>query len=166
MAAAIQLADRLETPDEYRPLAGQLKQHADALLAELGYEDTDVSILLTNNDHIHELNANWRDEDKATDVLSFPLHAPDDVSPDVWSLGDIVISLEYAESLVESGDHDERIAEQLGVDNLDWSLTNEVNFLLIHGLLHLLGHDHLEAEEEEQMKKMETRLWRKINFDV
>ncbi len=76
-------------------------------------------------------------------------------------LGDIVINLEYAERLVETAEHRGRVAGELGVDpqTLTWDLEDEVEFLLIHGLLHLVGHDHAEPEEEAEMKAMERALW-------
>jgi rRNA maturation RNase YbeY len=123
-----------------------------------------LSVVLTGNDYIRELNARWRDEDKPTDVLSFPLHEPTEPGVfvcDVHALGDIVISIEYAESLLESGEHHRRVADELGVEphSLDWSLDDEVLFLVIHGLLHLVGHDHAAPDEEVAMKAQERRLW-------
>ena len=140
----------------------------------LGLVDPELSVLLCDNTTIHALNQTWRGEDKATDVLSFPLHELD--TPGVFdpallgeggagepglSLGDIVISLEYAEGLVATREHQRRVAHELGVapETLTWSLDDEVHFLLIHGLLHLVGHDHLHAEDERLMMAEERRLW-------
>ena len=103
-----------------------------------GYEEPlQLSIVLTDDPSIRELNERWRGKDSATDVLSFPL----DEGP---LLGDVVISLDTAV---------QRVTEP------DWHLQDEVLFLLIHGALHLLGHDHMEPEERDRMEAAEQRLW-------
>lgn len=118
-------------------------------------------MVLTDDAHIQALNRDWRGEDHPTDVLSFPLFEGEEFSVDVPALGDIVISVEYAERLVSGASHRARVAESLGVDEsaLEWSLMHEVDFLMIHGLLHLVGHDHAEPEEEAEMRAEERRLW-------
>ena len=88
-----------------------------------------VELLLTDDAAIHELNKTYRDKDKPTDVLSFPVG-------DEVSLGQIVISLDTAT----------RQATELGQ-----SLEDELQFLFPHGVLHLLGYDHEEPEEEKLM---------------
>lgn len=129
----------------------------------LGLADPEVSILLTDDAGIRELNAQWRGEDHPTDVLSFPLWEPfefDDALPHA-ALGDIVISVEYAERTCAAREHRDRVAESLGVaaESLQWALEDEVDFLVIHGLLHLIGHDHAEPDEEAAMRAEEQRLW-------
>lgn len=129
----------------------------------MGLNDPELSIVLTDDEQIRELNREWRDEDHATDVLSFPLWEPfefDATAADA-ALGDIVISLETAERMALTADHRDWVAANLGVDaaTLSWTFEDEIDFLLIHGLLHLLGHDHLEAEDERQMRSEERRLW-------
>lgn len=97
----------------------------------------ELSLLLTDDAGIHPLNAQWRAVDRPTDVLSFPL----DEGP---TLGDVVISLETA-------------AER--ADPPTWLLEDELAFLLVHGVLHLLGHDHHEAGERAVMEAAEQALW-------
>ncbi len=107
----------------------------------------EVSVLYTDDGFIRELNGQYRGEDSATDVLSFPMMSPEEMDiasgfPEV--LGDIVISLDTAE----------RQAKERGV-----SLREEVGLLLIHGCLHLLGYDHDDPGEEAIMwRKQETAL--------
>lgn len=127
----------------------------------LGLDDPELSVVFTDDAHIHELNLTWRGEDHATDVLSFPLWEADEFHASVDALGDIVISLEYAQRLVDSREHRRRVSEdvQIPMEELDWSLLHEVDFLLIHGLLHLIGHDHFDEEEERTMRAEERRLW-------
>ncbi len=120
-------------------------------------------MVLTDDEGIRELNRKWRDVDAPTDVLSFPLWEEGAIPdhPGV-PLGDIIISVPYAEKTCADARHRQRVAEELGVEveTLDWRLKDEIDFLLIHGLLHLVGHDHAEPEEEARMRAEEARLWR------
>lgn len=120
--------------------------------------------MLTDDEEIQKLNLQWRGEDHATDVLSFPLYEADELPDDPMALGDIVISLPYAERLVDSEDHRRRLAESAGVEpeELRWTLVDEVAFLFVHGLLHLIGHDHAEPEEEAEMRAEEQRIWQLV----
>ena len=146
-------------------MATRIRTRAENHFPVLELDDPVVSVVLTDDARIRELNAEWRDEDKATDVLSFPMHAPDELDdpsgPPILSLGDIVISLEYANRLVDTQEHHRRVAAELDVDpaDLEWDLCDECEFLFIHGLLHLVGYDHRDAQEETTMKSMELSLW-------
>lgn len=113
----------------------RLKSDAQKLLHATGRTDGELSILLTDDAHIRELNRTHRGKDKATDVLSFPGAAP--------MLGDIVISVDTARR--QAADYDA-------------PLQNEINRLLIHGVLHVLGHDHHEPAERAAMEAEERRL--------
>lgn len=147
-------------------LSEKLKKHLAKIYRVLGLtEDPAISLLLTDDETIAELNAQWRGLDEATDVLSFPAHRAEDFPEQPEHLGDIVISIPYAERLIASRDHHERIAKELEVDarQLQWSLREEVSFLFVHGLLHLVGYDHGSPEEEVQMRAMERRLWQQIS---
>ena len=100
-----------------------------------GAENAEVSITLTNDEHIHELNKNFRGVDSPTDVLSFAFRESDEpeiLDSEVEILGDIIISLERAEIQAENFGH---------------SYLREVIFLTVHGLLHLLGYDHIEEND-------------------
>jgi probable rRNA maturation factor len=116
--------------------AGQLLGHLAETIAP-GGESLELSLLLTDDAGIRPLNARWRDTDAATDVLSFPLEE----GP---MLGDVVISVETA-ARRRDGDR--------------WRLEDELLFLLLHGVLHLLGHDHHVEEERQAMEAAEQRLW-------
>ncbi len=99
-----------------------------ALGAELGAAGREVTIVLVNDQTIAAMNAAHRGVDGPTDVLSYPLHEPDDVGmPAVTALGDVVISLDTAAR--QARDH----------GHAPWS---EVLVLAAHGLMHLLGFDH------------------------
>ncbi len=106
------------------------------------YEDVEprnVSVLITDNEEIHGLNLEYREKDAPTDVLSFPLF-DEDGNLDDEELGDIVISLERAAAQAEEYNH---------------SLKREVAFLTAHSMLHLLGYDHENGEQEMYVKQDE-----------
>ena len=117
---------------------------AKKLLSVLECSDAELSILLTTDKEIQQLNAQYRGKDAPTDVLSFP--QLEDEPPDGSALlGDIVISMETAN----------RQADEHGV-----SFQEEILRLLIHGLLHLLGYDHenVTPAEAERMQSKEAEL--------
>ena len=101
-------------------------------------------IVLTDDATIHAYNREYRSVDRPTDVLSFPADEGDELTaPPDGFLGDIVISVPTAE----------RQAKELG-----HSTEREVAFLTIHGMLHLLGYDHIEPEDEELMTARQREL--------
>lgn len=110
-------------------------------LYEEGYKgDFEVSVTFVDNEGIRAINKQYRDIDRETDVLSFPMTGDDEdftVDPETgcYMLGDIVISLEKALLQAEDYGH---------------SFTREVAFLTVHSMLHLLGYDHERSEEEER----------------
>lgn len=107
--------------------------------------DAEISVTIVDNEAIREINAEQRGIDKATDVLSFPMLEFDendevcadyDMDGELVMLGDIVISLERAkEQAIEFGH----------------SFKREVAFLTAHSMLHLLGYDHIDNEEDERV---------------
>ena len=109
------------------------------LFYERFWKDTEVSVTFCNNPYIHKLNKEYRNIDKPTDVLSFPLFEKEELSMmngQAVQLGDIIISLERAEEQ----------AKEIGN-----SFEREIAFLAIHSTLHLLGYDHEKENEEEDM---------------
>ena len=121
-----------------KALAGRL------LRAEGCGEDAEVSILLTDDKSITILNKQYRDIDGPTDVLSFAQAEGESFpsEPGEILLGDVVISVETA-------------ARQAGEQSRE--LDEEMDILLAHGLLHLLGYDHAEAVEEQEMLAKQER---------
>lgn len=118
---------------------------AEAVLAETGQEaplDAELSLLFSDDAHIRALNRDWRGKDKATNVLSFPAFdvAPGDPLPPM--LGDIALAFETVRSEAE-----------LEEKPFDHHLTH----LIVHGLLHLLGHDHEDDSEAEAMEALERQ---------
>jgi probable rRNA maturation factor len=121
-----------------------------AMLERLGLPDTaEVSILITTDPEVHVLNREYRGKDRPTDVLSFSMREGGGLAGDL--LGDIVISIETAG----------RQAREKG-----WSLEEEVAFLLLHGLLHLLGYDHERDEDAEVMDARTDEVWRVMHPSV
>lgn len=152
---------------ERQKLSQMITRRLATIFHALELPDPEVSVVLTDDETIRELNAQWRGIDEATDVLSFPIYEAGELPLAPPHLGDIVISVPCAQRMVLSQQHQQRVAEDLGVpaDQLEWSLPEEVAFLFVHGLLHLVGYDHATADEEEQMREMEHRIWKMITTD-
>jgi probable rRNA maturation factor len=109
-------------------------------------EETEISVLFTNDKFIKTLNNKYRGIDKPTDVLSFSLQEGVVKSPEIESdklLGDIIISVETA---------------QRQADNLNHSMERELTVLLIHGLLHLTGYDHEKGTDYKIMREKENEI--------
>ncbi len=103
----------------------------------LKLENVLFNVIVVDNDTIHQLNKEYRGVDRPTDVISFALEDDDTFVPtSIRVLGDIYISIDKAKEQAVSYGH---------------SLKREICFLTIHGLLHLLGYDHMEPEEEKEM---------------
>lgn len=122
----------------------KVRETAGATLVAVGCTSVELSIMFTDDEEIHALNRDYRKKDKPTDVLSFPMREGEfgDINPDL--LGDVVISLDTAS----------RQAEERGE-----TLDEELRFLLIHGILHLLGFDHEgTASEAKRMRAKEKEL--------
>lgn len=106
------------------------------MLEALGLPDAELSILLCDDATIREFNRQYRKKNRATDVLAFPMQEGPGPQTTPGLLGDVVISLPTASR--QAAEHDRAIV-------------HEVTFLLAHGLLHLLGHDHASRREEREM---------------
>ncbi len=137
-----------------------IEERVGAIFRLLGHDSTQVCVLLVDDEEMSGLNAQWRGVDGPTDVLSFAMQEGEGPELEDDMLGDVVVSVETAERIVGESEHRVRVAEGLGVsvDTLRWELLDELTFLIIHGALHLLGHDHAESEEEVLMRAEEVRL--------
>ena len=121
----------------------RLARRAGALLRAVGHPDAELSVRLADDAEIADLNERFRGRPGPTDVLSFSLLEGEHARHRGVMLGDVVIGLAVAE----------RQAREQGL-----GLEEELDRLLIHGLLHLLGHDHQEPEEARVMRGEEERL--------
>lgn len=132
-----------------------------ALREEKVPDDCEVSVLLTDNEGIHELNRDYRGVDRPTDVLSFPANelSPGEFDADLCErdpetgrvfLGDMAISLEKCEAQAEEFGH---------------SFERELMYLTVHSTLHLLGYDHVdEAEMKRQMRGREDAIMSRLGI--
>ncbi len=121
-----------------------------ALKAEKASGSSDVTVLIAGQKRVHELNRTYLEEDRPTDVLSFPMLPPEAdksgfvLPPDgLVHLGDIVVSLPQATEQAREHRH---------------PTDREIAILVIHGVLHLLGYDHAEPEEEQKMRRRESAI--------
>jgi probable rRNA maturation factor len=113
-----------------------------ALVHESEPQDCELSIVLTDNEHLQELNLNYLGIDAPTDVLSFPA-AETDPESGARYIGDILISIPRAQAQADAAGH---------------PLESEVQLLVVHGVLHLLGYDHAEPEEKSRMWKAQAEI--------
>ena len=120
-----------------------------ATLVEVGkrvHPDAEISVRLCDDDEIRALNLAWRNKDKATNVLSFPSPAGNR-GP---LLGDIVVAFEYVSEEARDAGR---------------SLRDHLAHMLVHGMLHLLGFDHENESEAEEMEALERRILAKLGID-
>lgn len=113
-------------------------------IKKLKLKNVMFNVIIVNNQEIHKLNKNYRNIDRPTDVITFALEDFDDgIKLSIRMLGDIYISYDKVISQANEYNH---------------SKTRELCFLAIHGLLHLLGYDHMNKEEEKIMFSLQKEL--------
>lgn len=119
-----------------------------ALEHQAGSPDSELTIVLTDDARLKELNRDYLRIDAPTDVLSFPASETD---PETGAryIGDILISIPRAKSQATAAGH---------------PLESEVQLLVVHGVLHLLGHDHTNPEEKARMWKAQAEILEKLGI--
>ena len=144
--------EEIQVPEE---LEATLKKAMDIIARlEKLTDNTEVDITIVDNDEIHQLNRDYRGIDRPTDVLSFALDEGDE-EPEVEDgeaehlLGDVIISAPRA---VEQG-------EEFG-----HGLNREMTYLAVHGMLHLLGYDHMEEADKQVMRAREEQVLRELDL--
>ena len=115
---------------------------------KLNIKDKYISIVFVNNEKIHEINKTYRNVDRPTDVISFAFL--DNFDIDDTSLGEIYISVDKIKEQAISYNHSE---------------LREECFLLVHGLLHLLGYDHMKKEDETVMFKLQEEILNEVGVN-
>jgi rRNA maturation RNase YbeY len=133
----------LQTLDDLLPLYAAQENLPDALVIGLTFVD---------GDEIRRVNKEYRAIDSVTDVLSFPMYEPDEaidiLEGELTPFGDIVVCLPRAKEQAQEYGH---------------SLRREVLYLIVHGLMHLAGYDHMEADEKAEMRAAEEDLLAKVD---
>ena len=134
--------------DAVKPDYAKLKKISAAIMTYLELpSNSELSILLCDDDFIQKLNNEHRHIDEATDVLSFPMSEPG-ISKKIHVLGDVVISTETAIRQANNLKHHHML---------------EIISLLIHGIVHLAGYDHETDEERDQMKDLEMDVFKHLS---
>ena len=114
------------------------------VVSKLELEKCEFNIIIVDNDKIHEINREYRGVDRETDVISFALEDNMDIKYDDFRLlGDIYISIDKCYSQALEYEH---------------SRVREICFLATHGILHLLGYDHMDEEDEKKMFLLQNEL--------
>jgi probable rRNA maturation factor len=126
------------------PSESQFQQWVDAALADVK-EDCELSIRLVETDESQELNSTYRGKDKPTNVLSFPFEAPVEIEPIL--LGDLVV----CSAIVK-----QEAMEQNKQEHDHWA------HMVVHGCLHLLGYDHIDDDEAEEMEALERTILKSL----
>ncbi len=127
-----------------------LRKAAFQVLEECLDEEVSLTIVITGDEKIKSLNKQHRGVDEATDVLAF---TADYMDPDLGHryLGDVLISMPTAQSQAREGGH---------------SVREELQLLVVHGVLHLLGYDHLEDGEREEMWSLQDQILDELGLDM
>jgi rRNA maturation RNase YbeY len=132
-----------------------LQRDAQIIFDELNYSDFDLAIQLVSLKKMQEYNCEYREIEKPTDILSFPFY-PDlkagkrivAKTAEEKNLGDIIICPEYVRADLAKWDQD---------------FNTRMKVLLVHGICHLLGYDHIEDADYKKMHAVEVKLMRKLN---
>ena len=121
-----------------------LNDYVNYVVKKLELEKCEFNIIIVDNERIHEINREYRNVDRETDVISFAMEDNMDIKyEDFRLLGDIYISIDRCYSQAEEYGH---------------SRVREICFLATHGILHLLGYDHMEESDEKEMFDLQNEL--------
>jgi len=127
-----------------------LERAASTTLIQTAAPDADLTLVLTGDERIRNLNRDFLGRDMPTDVLSFPANETDPETGRRY-LGDVIISLPRARDQAATRGH---------------ALDNEVQLLVIHGVLHLLGYDHAETSEKVRMWAAQAEILERLGITV
>jgi len=134
------------------PVQKSILLHAAQLTLDQGDSSsrTDISVVIGDDRLLKDLNQTYRNIDGSTDVLSFPSH---ELDPDTQSiyLGDVIISLPRAQEQASTAGH---------------ALVDELQLLVVHGTLHLLGYDHLEYVDKEKMQALQDKILHQLGVKL
>ena len=122
---------------------GYLNEVLDYSIKKLNIKNSYFSIIFIDDERMHEMNKEYRNIDRTTDVLSFALNDNKRIETPINTLGDIFISIPKMKSQAKEYNHSEK---------------RELSFLTVHGLLHLLGYDHMKKEDELIMFSLQDEI--------
>ncbi|MCU4504917.1 rRNA maturation RNase YbeY [Acinetobacter sp. WU_MDCI_Abxe161] len=152
MKISLSLQQDFQSP-ELELKRAQLKKIIEITLRHVGYkEDCEIGVACVDLDESQQLNLQYREKDKPTNVLSFPSDIPEEVLPmlDALPLGDLVICIPV---VLQEALEQKKTAQ------------NHFAHLLVHGVLHLLGYDHETSDEDaEEMEGLEIEILAKLNI--
>lgn len=138
--------DEIEITEEMTSL---IEKSVDAVLEVLELDkDVEVSVSFVSDDEIRELNRDYRNVDRTTDVLSFPIDDEFEINSRI--LGDVVINTR-------------KVIEQ--AKEYEHSNERELSYLTVHSILHLLGYDHIEESDKEEMRSVEKQVMKKLGIE-
>jgi probable rRNA maturation factor len=142
----ISISDAIDPGIDMLPLEQAAQETIRQAKRSQSATEGDATILLTDDEQIQELNRKYLDIDAPTDVLSFPANT---IDPDtnVNYLGDVLISFSRAQDQANAGSH---------------PVEQELRLLVVHGMLHLLGYDHAEAEEKNRMWAVQSKILKSL----
>ncbi|WP_158780571.1 rRNA maturation RNase YbeY [Pantoea sp. BAV 3049] len=129
------------------PTESDFRRWLEAVLPQF-QEESEVTIRVVDEAESRELNHTYRDKDKPTNVLSFPFEAPPGI--ELPLLGDLIICRQVVEQ--EAGEQEKPLLAH-------WA------HMVVHGSLHLLGYDHIEDDEAEEMESIETEIMLALGYD-
>ncbi len=145
ISVEISISDKIESAENDVPESALLQSWAAA--AYLSSVPAVASMLITDIDEMQQLNKRYRNKDKPTNVLSFPMQLP--VEVDVSLLGDIALCAPVIK---------QEANQQLKSEMSHWA------HMVVHGMLHLQGYDHINNDEAEEMEKLEIKILNKLGF--
>ncbi len=136
-----------------------IKKVLDKCFKEENIQDSKLSITITLTDanNIQEINKKYRNIDRATDVLSFPMFEKDELKQKIENkdfinediLGDIIISIPKVEEQAKEYGH---------------SFERELSYMIVHGFYHLMGYDHIKEEDKKEMRPKEDKILNDLNI--
>ncbi len=146
--------------DEKKEYEEIIKKVLEQCFREESIEDSKlyISIILTTQEKIKDINKEFRGINKSTDVLSFPMFKKDELSKKIMEkdfqhediLGDIIISIEQVEKQAKEYEH---------------SFERELSYMIVHGFYHLMGYDHIKEEDKKIMRPKEEKILSILNID-
>lgn len=148
----VQIAETIANQVETGFIESNLLERSaqEALKAAGSSPESELTIVISDDTQLQALNMQYLGIDAPTDVLSFPANETDPDSGEIY-LGDIIISYPRAQAQADAGGH---------------SLQDELQLLVVHGVLHLLGYDHTDATEQTRMWSIQAEILRRLGSSI